>query len=201
MIHALVLSFSRSAVGEMFMPSAVYRVTIIYTKNYWNRKGDRAWGGSGWWTLFEKICRSQSTNQSGKGNERLPDLCFSICRFSLVRFIPRAQPHAQSLFLFPIVFGIIGSAEACRNSHAENVDGTFSSNKWLSTLAVIRADKISLSWGSWLQSLLQTNPTFTSHENTISSCRTPQQPPCAGYRVFHFVYYAMLLMMMVMLPS
>ena len=29
-------------------------------------------------------------------------------------FIPQAQPHAQSLFLFPIVFGIniIGSAEA-----------------------------------------------------------------------------------------
>ena len=35
------------------------------------------------------------------------DLCFSICRFSQVVFIPRAQPHAQSLFLFPIVFGII----------------------------------------------------------------------------------------------
>ena len=39
-------------------------------------------------------------------NERLPDLCFSICRFSQVVFIPQAQPHAQSLFLFPIVFGI-----------------------------------------------------------------------------------------------
>ena len=34
------------------------------------------------------------------------DLCFSICRFSQVVFIPQAQPHAQSLFLFPIVFGI-----------------------------------------------------------------------------------------------
>ena len=30
----------------------------------------------------------------------------SICRFSQVVFIPRAQPHAQFLFLFPIVFGI-----------------------------------------------------------------------------------------------
>ena len=39
-------------------------------------------------------------------NERLPDLCFSICRFSEVVFILRAQPHAQSLFLFPIVVGI-----------------------------------------------------------------------------------------------
>ena len=34
------------------------------------------------------------------------DLCFAICRFSRMVFIPRAQPHAQSLFLFPIVFGI-----------------------------------------------------------------------------------------------
>ena len=33
-------------------------------------------------------------------------MCFSICRFSQVVFIPQAQPHAQSLFLFPIVFGI-----------------------------------------------------------------------------------------------
>ena len=39
-------------------------------------------------------------------NAFFPDLCFSICRFSQVVFIPRAQPHAQSLFLFPIVFGI-----------------------------------------------------------------------------------------------
>ena len=43
---------------------------------------------------------------SPERNEHLPDLCFSICRFSQVVFIPRAQPHAQSLFLFPIVFGI-----------------------------------------------------------------------------------------------
>ena len=54
----------------------------------------------------EKICRSKSTNQFSERNERLPDLCFSICRFSQVVFIPQAQPHAQSLFLFPIVFGI-----------------------------------------------------------------------------------------------
>ena len=43
---------------------------------------------------------------SVRRNKRLPDLCFSICRFSQVVFIPQAQPHAQSLFLFPIVFGI-----------------------------------------------------------------------------------------------
>ena len=54
----------------------------------------------------EKICRSKSTNQFGERNVRLPDLCFSICRISQVVFIPQAQPHAQSLFLFPIVFGV-----------------------------------------------------------------------------------------------
>ena len=42
----------------------------------------------------------------GERNERLPDLCFLICRFPQVVFIHQAQPHAQSLFLFPIVFGI-----------------------------------------------------------------------------------------------
>ena len=47
-----------------------------------------------------------ATNQFGERSERLPDLCFSISRLSQVVFIPQAQPHAQSLFLFPIVFGI-----------------------------------------------------------------------------------------------
>ena len=54
----------------------------------------------------EKICRSKSTNQEGVHSAHRTDLCFSICRFSQVVFIPQAQPHAQSLFLFPIVFGI-----------------------------------------------------------------------------------------------
>ena len=76
----------------------------INTKNYWKWK-HCAWGGSGWLTLPEKIYRSQSTNQSAKLNERLPDLCFAICRFSQVRFItPSHLTH--NLFLFPIVFGI-----------------------------------------------------------------------------------------------
>ena len=54
----------------------------------------------------EKICRSKSTNQEGVRSAHRTDLCFSICRFSQVVFIPQAQPHAQSLFLFPIVFVI-----------------------------------------------------------------------------------------------
>ena len=47
---------------------------------------------------LRKSSDRKSTNQSGEWKERLPDLCFSIWRFSKVVFIPRAQPHAQSLF-------------------------------------------------------------------------------------------------------
>ena len=43
---------------------------------------------------------------SGERKERAPELCFVICRFSQVVFIHRVQLHAQSLFLFPIIFGI-----------------------------------------------------------------------------------------------
>ena len=50
--------------------------------------------------------KSKRTNQEGVRSVHRTDLCFSICRFSQVVSIPRAQPHAQSLFLFPIVFGI-----------------------------------------------------------------------------------------------
>ena len=45
-------------------------------------------------------------HKSGRRPAHRTDLGFSICRFSQVVFIPQAQPHAQSLFLFPIVFGI-----------------------------------------------------------------------------------------------
>ena len=46
-------------------------------------------------------------HKSVRWAERTPSwFVFSICRFSQVVFIPRAQPHAQSLFLFPIAFGI-----------------------------------------------------------------------------------------------
>ena len=42
------------------------------------------------------------------------DLCVAICRLSQVVFVHLEQLHAQSPFLFPIVFSIniIGSAEA-----------------------------------------------------------------------------------------
>ena len=83
-------------------------IAILIPKTIGNIKRDCAWGcaRSGDKHHTRKICRSQSTNQSGERNERLPVLCVAICRFSRVVFILRAQPHAQSLFLFPIVFGI-----------------------------------------------------------------------------------------------
>ena len=78
----------------------------LIPKTIGNWKRDCAWGCAWGINTTWEICRSKSTNQFGERNERLPDLCFSICRFSQVVFIPQAQPHAQSLFLFPIVFGI-----------------------------------------------------------------------------------------------
>ena len=57
-------------------------------------------------TTWENLQIEKHKSVQWAERERLPDLCFSICRFSQVVFIPWAQPHAQSLFLLPIVFGI-----------------------------------------------------------------------------------------------
>ena len=48
----------------------------------------------------------RKSTESAKLNKRLPDLCFAICRFSQVKVYHPEPPHAQPLFLFPIVFGI-----------------------------------------------------------------------------------------------
>ena len=78
---------------------------ILIPKTIGNRKRDCAWGCARGINTTWEICRSKSTNQEGMRSAHRTDLWFSICRFSQVVFIPRAQPHAQSLFLFPIVFG------------------------------------------------------------------------------------------------
>ena len=83
---------------RFFFPSKKW-IKLI-PKTIGNRKRDCAWGGSGWWTLPEKICRSQSTNQSAELNERLPDLCFAICRFSQVRFIAPSHLTHNLFFYF-----------------------------------------------------------------------------------------------------
>ena len=46
---------------------------------------------------------------SHRKNERLPDLCFAICRFFSDKVYHPEPPHAQSLFLFLIVSGINNS--------------------------------------------------------------------------------------------
>ena len=89
-------------------PGGSLATSDLVPKTIANRKRDCAWVCARRInTTWENLpLRSKSTNQSGERNARLPDLCFLICRFSQVVFILRAQTHAQSLFLFPIVFGI-----------------------------------------------------------------------------------------------
>ena len=77
----------------------------INTKTIGNRKGDCAWSFSRWQTQPEKICKLQSTNQYNARSEwhwfvRCDLQIFSGCVCHL------EQLHAQSPFLFPIVFSI-----------------------------------------------------------------------------------------------
>ena len=84
----------------------------LILKTIGNRKGDCAWSCSRWQTQPEKICKLQSTNQYNVRSEwhwfvRCDLQIFWGCVCHL------EQLHAQSPFLFPIVFSIIiGSAEA-----------------------------------------------------------------------------------------
>ena len=57
-------------------------------------------------TIWENL--QIEKHKSGRRSFRLPDwfVLFDLKIFSDGVYIPRAQPHAQSLFLFPIVFGI-----------------------------------------------------------------------------------------------
>ena len=78
----------------------------LIPKTIENRKRDCAWGcARGINTTWENL-QIEKHKSGGVRSSHRTDLCFSISRFSQVVFIPRVQPHAQSLFLFPIVFGI-----------------------------------------------------------------------------------------------
>ena len=74
-------------------------------KTIGNRKGDCAWSCSRWQTQPEKICHSQRTNQCHS-------LCtlywFLLCNFQIFTGCACHLEllHAQTPFLFPIVFGI-----------------------------------------------------------------------------------------------
>ena len=77
----------------------------LILKTIGNRKGDCAWSCSRWQTQPEKICKLQSTNQYNVRSEwhwfvRCDLQIFSGCVCHL------EQLHAQSPFLFPIVFSI-----------------------------------------------------------------------------------------------
>ena len=77
----------------------------LILKTIGNRKGDCAWSCSRWQAQPEKICKLQSTNQYNVRSElhwfvRCDLQIFSGCVCHL------EQLHAQSPFLFPIVFSI-----------------------------------------------------------------------------------------------
>ena len=83
--------------------SALKKVLIL--KTIGNRKGDCAWSCSRWQTQPEKICKSQLTNQC----HSLRTLYwFVLCNLQIFSgcVCHLEQLHAQSPFLFPIVFSI-----------------------------------------------------------------------------------------------
>ena len=77
----------------------------LIPKTIGNKKQDCAWGCARRINTTSENLQIEK-HKSGVRYAHRTDLCFSICRFSEVVFIPRAQPHAQSLFLFPLVYGI-----------------------------------------------------------------------------------------------
>ena len=78
---------------------------LLILKTIGNRKGDCAWSCSRWQTQPEKICKSQRTNQC----HSLRTLYwFVLCNLQIFSgcVCHLEQLHAQSPFLFPIVFSI-----------------------------------------------------------------------------------------------
>ena len=85
--------------------SSCHLIYILILKTIGNRKGDCAWSCSRWQTQPEKICKSQRTNQCHSLRTlywfvRCDLQIFSGCVCHL------EQLHAQSPFLFPIVFSV-----------------------------------------------------------------------------------------------
>ena len=87
----------------------------LIPKTIGNRKRDCAWGCAGGINTTWENLQIEKHKSGRRTSAHRTDLCSSICRFSQVVFIPQAQPHAQSLFLFPIVFGI-NHTSACSSS-------------------------------------------------------------------------------------
>ena len=98
--------FRLSQVARLFFPSKKW-IKLI-PKTIGNRKRDCAWGcARGINTTREnlQIEKHKSWRCSFQFAHRT-DLCFATLQIFSGGVILRAQPHAQSLFLFPIVFGI-----------------------------------------------------------------------------------------------
>ena len=93
--------------GRVMLPACVapsQPQDALIPKTIGNRKRDCAWGcARGINTTGENL--QIAKHKSVRWAKRTPSW-FVLCRFSRVVFIHRVQPHAQSLFLFPIVFGI-----------------------------------------------------------------------------------------------
>ena len=88
-----------------FFNSGFHTKIKLILKTIGNRKGDCAWSCSRWQTQPEKICKSQRTNQC----HSLRTLYwFVLCNLQIFSgcVCHLEQLHAQSPFLFPIVFSI-----------------------------------------------------------------------------------------------
>ena len=87
----------------LFFPSKKW-IKLI-PKTIGNRKRDCAWGGSG-----DKPYMRKSTDRKAQIRKAFVQLSGLICALRSVEFLMGGlspePPHAQSLFLFPIVFGI-----------------------------------------------------------------------------------------------
>ena len=102
-------SFCWSIIGASLKRAPQLRVDLAFChdilKTIGNRKGDCAWSCSRWQTQPEKICKSQRTNQC----HSLRTLYwFVLCNLQIFSgcVCHLEQLHAQSPFLFPIVFSI-----------------------------------------------------------------------------------------------
>ena len=85
--------------------SSCHLIYILILKTIGNRKGDCAWSCSRWQTQPEKICKSQRTNQY---HSLRTFYWFVLCNLQIFSgcVCHLEQLHAQSPFLFPIVFSI-----------------------------------------------------------------------------------------------
>ena len=78
---------------------------MIIPKTIGNKQGDCAWSCSRWRTQPEKICKSQRTKQC---HSLRTFYWFVRCNFQIFSgcVCLLEQLHAQSPFIFPIVFGV-----------------------------------------------------------------------------------------------